>query len=133
MKIAVSANSDDLNQMVSPVFGRCKGFIIIEENEEKIEGHSFIENTAASAVGGAGIAAAQIVLGERVNAVISGNLGPNAFMVLQQAGVKVYQAFDLSVGEAVNQLIEGKLKELTSSSVEGHFGSGRGRRGRGAL
>ena len=30
MKVAISANSADLNGLVSPVFGRCAGFIIAE-------------------------------------------------------------------------------------------------------
>ena len=126
MKIAVSAMSDDLNSMVNPVFGRCAGFLIVEADGKEIKDSSYIENEAMYARGGAGIAAAQTVVNQGVSAVISGNLGPNAFMVLKQMGVKVYQASGLSVRAAIEKLADGKLSELSSSSVGTNFGMGRG-------
>lgn len=127
MKIAISAASNDLKQPINPVFGRCPGFLIIEIEGKEIKGHSFFPNAAAQAGMGAGIAAAQTVAGQGVQAVISGNVGPNAFMVLSQSGIKVYQAFGLSAEQAIQQLAEGKLQEMPAASAQGRFGMGAGR------
>lgn len=133
MKIAVSAVSNDLEQQVNPVFGRCQGFLIIETKGKKIQSHKFIANSAINAVGGAGIAAAQTVASQGIEAVISGSMGPNAFMVLQQSGIKMFQGTKLSIKEAVEKLFRGELPELSNFSVPGHFGMGQGRgSGRGA-
>ena len=122
MKIAVSAVSEDLEQEVNPVFGRCSGFLIIEIEGKEIKEHKFIENQAIKNPMGAGIAAAQTVASQKVQAVISGNIGPNALMVLNQSGIKVYQAFELNVKQAIEQLAKGKLQEISVASASNHFG-----------
>jgi len=127
MKIAVSATSGDLSQPVNPVFGRCPGFVIAEVEGTGIKTQSFLPNPAAQTGMGAGIAAAQAVASQDVQAVISGNVGPNAFMVLSQSGIKIYQAAGLSVEQAIKQLAEGKLQEMPAASAPGHFGMGGGR------
>jgi predicted Fe-Mo cluster-binding NifX family protein len=135
MKVAISAISGDTKQPVSPVFGRCPGFVIAETEGKQIKEHSFVPNAAAQSAMGAGIAAAQTVASQGVQAVISGNIGPNAFMVLNQSGIKVYQVTGLSIEQAVQQLAEGKLQEVPAASAPGHFGMGAGRglgSGRGA-
>jgi len=127
MKVAVSATTNDLSQPINPVFGRCLGFIIAELDGKEIKTHSFLPNLAAQTGMGAGIAAAQTVANEGVQAVISGNFGPNAFMVLNQSGIKVYQVFGLSIEQAIQQFAEGKLQEMPAASAPGHFGMGAGR------
>ena len=122
MKIAVSAVSQDLEQQVNPIFGRCSGFLIIETEGKEIKEHNFVENQAMKNPMGAGIAAAQTVANQGVQAVISGNIGPNALMVLNQSGIKVYQAFGLNVKQAIEQLVEGKLQEISVVSASGRFG-----------
>jgi len=127
MKVAISASSGDLKQLVNPVFGRCPGFIIAEIEGKEVKGHSFVPNAAAQSGMGAGVAAAQAVASQGVQAVVSSNFGPNAFMVLNQSGIKLYQAQGLSVEQAVKQLGEGTLKEMSAASAPGHFGMGAGR------
>jgi len=122
MKIAVSVESNDLEQQVNPVFGRCSGFLIIKIEGKEIKEHSFIENPAMKNPMGAGISAAQTIASQKVEAVISGNVGPNALMVLNQSGIKVYQASGLTVKQAIENLIEGKLQELSDASTSSHFG-----------
>ena len=116
-----------LDGQVNPTFGRCQGFIIAEVEGSEIKSHSFAANTAMNSQGGAGIAAAQAVITQGVNAVISGNLGPNAFNVLQQAGVKFYPAQGMAIREAISKLGKGALEEKTSASVSPNFGTGLGR------
>ncbi len=127
MKIAISVFSDSLEGEVNPVFGRCPGYIIVETGDKEIKSHSFIQNQAANAATGAGIAAAQTVVGQGVQAVISGNIGPNASMVLQQSEIKIYQAHGLTVKDSIQQFIDGKLQEMNQPSTPSKFGMGTGR------
>ena len=125
MKVAVSAFSADLSQQVNPVFGRCPGFIIAEIEEKEIKNISYIANNAMNAPRGAGIAAAQQVASQGVQAVITGNMGPNALMVLQQTN----QAAGLIVEDALKQFIEGTLPEISTAVGPGFApggGAGRG-------
>lgn len=126
MKIAISASSDDLNGQVNPVFGRCPGFLIVETEGSEIKSHSFVSNTALNAVHGAGTAAAQAVINQGVQAVISGNLGPNAFNMIEQAGIKFYPGFGLNIKEAIEKVASGQLKDRNSASTAANYGLGTG-------
>ena len=100
MKIVVSANGADLDAPASPVFGRCSTYVFVDTDSMESES---VENPAINAAGGAGIQAAQFVVERGAQAVISGNVGPNAFGVLQSADVPVY----LFGGGTVRQAVEG--------------------------
>ena len=126
MRIAVSVESDDLEGRVSPFFGRCPGFLILEVEGKAVKSHRFIDNPARNAMGGAGIVAAKAVVEKKVEAVISGNLGPNAGLILEQSGVKAFQAEGKSVRQAVKALAEGRLEEIKGSSVGPDFGREKG-------
>ncbi|GAI98203.1 unnamed protein product, partial [marine sediment metagenome] len=86
MKIAVSAIAPGLDAEVDPRFGRCQYFIIVDPETMQFEA---IENSSAIASGGAGISAAQMIASKRVEAILTGNCGPNAYQVLSPAGIKV--------------------------------------------
>lgn len=117
-KIAISATEDD---KVDARFGRCPNFKIVEIKDKEIKNEKTIENTGATQAGGAGIQAAQLLGNEKVEAVITGNIGPNATMTLKQLGIDVYQG-EGEVKEAVKQFIEGKLNKLEDSTVGLHGG-----------
>ncbi|MCK4453966.1 NifB/NifX family molybdenum-iron cluster-binding protein [Candidatus Parcubacteria bacterium] len=119
-KILITSNDSDLNSSVSAVFGRCPYFLIVDE-KGKLE--KAIPNTGVQAVRGAGIAAAQTVVSQGATVVITGNVGPNAFAVLQQSGVKLYNGVGMTAKEALESFKENKLTEITTSA--GRFG-GRG-------
>jgi predicted Fe-Mo cluster-binding NifX family protein len=80
--------------------------------------------------GGAGIQAAQFVVNQGAQAVLTGNLGPNAFDVLQAAGVKGYLVSECTVGQAVEAFKAGQLPPMSGANVVAHAGMrGGGRRG----
>ncbi len=130
MKLCLTSTGKDLEASVDHRFGRSRYFIFAATEGKK---YRVIENSAASASQGAGIRAAQIVMDQKPEAVITGNLGPNASSVLLNAGIKVYQHGGGSVQEAIESFNKGVLKEITQATVGGHFGAGggRGRGGRG--
>jgi len=125
MKIAVSASGDNLDSNVDQRFGRCPYFIILETEGNEIKSHKVINNQATEAMRGAGIQAAQTVANKGAEVVITGNIGPNAFNVLSQTGIKVVTGVSGKVGEVVKKYLNGELKETTQPTVG--FGSSMGR------
>jgi predicted Fe-Mo cluster-binding NifX family protein len=119
MKIVVSASGPGLDAPASPVFGRCPTYVFVDVDSLEVES---IENPAVSAAGGAGIQAAQFVVERGAQAVVSGNVGPNAFGVLQSAGVPVYL-----FNEAVKAYKKGQLSTAGQANVRAHAGMGNDR------
>ena len=129
MRIAVSANSPGLDAEIDPRFGRCQYFIIADPDTMKFEA---LENSGAMAGGGAGITTAQTIAGKGIEAVLTGNCGPNAYEVLSVAGIKVFTGVAGKVQDAIEGYKMGKFKASSQPNVAGHFGMGRGMgRGRG--
>ena len=122
MKIAVSTTGPDLSAKVDPRFGRCQYFIIVDPDSMEFEG---IENSSAAAGGGAGVAAAQLIVGKEVEAVLTGNCGPNAFSVLEAAGIKVMTGVSGAIQEAVEGYKAGKYDAISQANVSPHSGMGR--------
>ena len=126
MKVAVTSKSNTLESEIDPRFGRCSFFIIVDIETMDFE---TISNESVMASGGAGIKAAQNVAKTGVKAVITGNMGPNAFQTLSAAGIKVFIGANGTIKEAIEQYKKGQLEKLESPSVDSHFGmkaSGRG-------
>jgi len=86
-----------------------------------------VPNPAMSAGGGAGIQAAQFVIERGAQAVLTGNVGPNAFNVFQAAGVPIYLVEEGTVREAVEAYKGGRLQAVSGANVQAHAGMGPGR------
>jgi len=123
MKIAITATAANLDAEVDPRFGRCRYFIIVDPDTLDLE---VLDNSVAIAGGGAGIYAAQTIAGKGIEAVLTGNCGPNAYQVLSAAGIKVLTGVAGTVREAIEDYKSGKLKASSQPNVPGHFGMGRG-------
>ncbi len=124
MKVVVTSNGADLNAPVSPVFGRCPAYVFVDTETMAFE---TAPNPAISAPGGAGIQAAQFVIEQGAQAVLTGNVGPNAFGVFQAANVPIYLVGGGTVGEAVEAYKAGRLPSTAGASAPAHAGMGRGR------
>ncbi len=85
-KICITSQGKDLRADVDPKFGRARYFLIVDPNTMEFEA---IENPNIEAAHGAGIQTAQLVSSKNVEAILTGNCGPNAQRVLQSAGIKV--------------------------------------------
>jgi predicted Fe-Mo cluster-binding NifX family protein len=119
MKICVSSTGKDINASIDQRFGRCQYFLIIDVETMDVK---TIPNESTLASGGAGVQAAQIVTNEDVDAIITGNIGPNAFQILQAAGITVFTGAQGSIKEAIENYKKGTLKETESPNVESHSG-----------
>ncbi|MFA5629447.1 MAG: NifB/NifX family molybdenum-iron cluster-binding protein [Dehalococcoidales bacterium] len=119
MKIAITASGTTLENNVDARFGRCSYFIIIDPDTMEYE---FLENTAAQSGGGAGIAAARLMLEKGVSAVLTGSCGPNAYNVLAPAGVKIYSGVAGRIADVIEDYKEGRYKESAQADVSAHHG-----------
>lgn len=119
MKIAVSATEPNLDAQIDPRFGRCQYLIVVDPDTMEFEA---MANSAATAGGGAGIATAQTIAGKEVQAVLTGNCGPNAFQVLSAAGIKVVTGLSGKVRDAVLDYKAGKYEAISQPNVSPHFG-----------
>jgi predicted Fe-Mo cluster-binding NifX family protein len=120
MKIAITVQGQDLSAQVDPRFGRAKNILLVDSETEELENKDNSPNLNAAQ--GAGIQTAQNVANSRAEAVISGNMGPNAFRTLQAAGVKIYLC---QTGQTAEQALEkfkaGELEEIKQANVRGHW------------
>jgi predicted Fe-Mo cluster-binding NifX family protein len=123
MKIVVSAQGENLDAPASPVFGRCPTYVFVDTETMEFEA---VSNPAMNQAGGAGIQAAQFVVSQGAQAVLTGNLGPNAFNVLQAAGVPGYLVGTGTVRQAVEAYQAGQLQPMGGSNVAAHAGMGGG-------
>ena len=124
MRIVVSAQGETLDAPASPVFGRCPTYVFVDTETLEFEA---VPNPAMNQAGGAGIQAAQFVVNQGAQAVLTGNLGPNAFGVLQAAGVPGYLVGEGTVRQAVEAHQSGQLQPLAGANVSSHAGMGMGR------
>jgi predicted Fe-Mo cluster-binding NifX family protein len=121
MKIAISAISPDLDADVEPRFGRCPFFVIVDPDTMEFEA---VENSSRMAAGGAGIASGQMIVDKGVEAVLTGNCGPNAHQVLSAAGINIITGVGGKVRDAVEAYKGGRLENTDRPTVEAHFGMG---------
>jgi predicted Fe-Mo cluster-binding NifX family protein len=123
MKIAVSASGEGLDAPASPVFGRSPYMALIETDTMDCE---TLANPAISAAGGAGIQAAQFLASHGAQALVTGNVGPNAFQVFAAANIPVYLFSGSTVREAVEAFTKGELTQASGPSARSHSGLGGG-------
>jgi predicted Fe-Mo cluster-binding NifX family protein/DNA-binding PadR family transcriptional regulator len=127
MRLVIPANGTDLDAPTSPVFGRSPIFILVDPETLDFEA---LPNPALDAPGGAGVQAAQAVVQRGVGAVIAPSLGPNAFRVIQAAGIPAYRMEGATVREVVEAYNAGQLARLETPGAD-HVGIGGGQHRRG--
>ena len=119
MKIAITTSGMNLEDQVDLRFGRAVGFIIYDLEKAT---YSYVDNKQnLNAMQGAGIQAAQNVVKQNADAIITGNCGPKAFSVLSSAGVKIFIGAEGTVKEAIEKYKNNELQEAQTANVEGHW------------
>ncbi len=119
MKIALTAKEQTLDSELDPHFGRAKNFIVYEVETKTFTVHDNSQNLNAAQ--GAGIQSAQNISRLGAEALITGNVGPKAFMALKEAGIKIYLAPVGTVAAAIQAFEQNSLEEASSASKEGHW------------
>jgi len=119
VKIAVTAQGNELSSEIDLRFGRAKWLIVVDTETGDFEAHDNVVNL--NAMQGAGIQTGQNIANLGVEAVITSNVGPNAFKTLSAAGITVFIAEKKIVKDAIDLFKAGKLKEVDQANVEGHW------------
>lgn len=119
MKVAVTAQDKTFSSEMDLRFGRTKWLIVVDTESGDFNAYDNAVNLNAAQ--GAGIQTGQNIANLDVEAVITGNVGPNAFKTLNAAGVKIFLSQKQTVAEAVESFKAGKLKEVDRANVEGHW------------
>ncbi len=119
MKVCVTSEGDKLDSKVDPRFGRCQYFIIVDIDTLAFEA---VQNPNIDSMGGAGIQSGQLIAGKQIKAVLTGNVGPNAFQTLQAANITVVTGISGSVKEAVEKYKKDDFKATQGPSVDSKFG-----------
>jgi predicted Fe-Mo cluster-binding NifX family protein len=119
MKVAITAQGKEKSSEIDLRFGRTKWLIVVDTETGDFHVHDNTVNL--NAVQGAGIQTGRNIANLDVDAVITGNVGPNAFKTLNAAGIKIFLAKKQTVIKAVESFKAGNLKEVDNANVEGHW------------
>lgn len=109
MKLALPIESKSLDAPICPSFGRTPLYVLFDTESGN---HNFLNNEAAASQGGAGIKAAQMLVDNGVEAIITYRCGENAEKVLSAGNIKIYKAQEGSVAENIEKYKDGKLSLL---------------------
>lgn len=120
----MSTDGRSLGSQVSPIFGRCPYFLIVEVEDGKIKDSKVLENSAIDQSSGAGTAAAQLVGDEEIDSVVSGAVGPKAFSALKKWKIDVFEAEPGSVEDNIEKLFAGELVKVEEPSGPAGMGMG---------
>ncbi len=124
MKILISATGKDIESNIDATFGRAPFFLIVGPKSEEVK---VIENKARDRSSGVGITSVNVVLNEEMDAVITKDIGPEAYKVFESCGIKIYQA-EGKIKDAIQDFKEGKLSEMTKATVQKYNGLKRRKR-----
>lgn len=117
MKIAISAKGKITDDSFDTRFGRCEYFQIYDT---EVKATKIVNNKVIEASGGAGIAAANLLIDESVDVVITGSLGPNAFEIIENAEIKAYKCDSTSIAVAIDKYNNNELEEIIISGKAHH-------------
>ena len=89
MRVVVSATDQSIDAPMDQRFGRAPWFVLVDSETGEWSAHA---NAAVESGHGAGIEASRAVAGLGAEAIITGDVGPNAHRILEAAGIPVYSA-----------------------------------------
>ena len=119
MKVAITAQGQELSSPVDPRFGRARFFVVVDTDSDESTATDNTQNLNAAQ--GAGIQAGKNVVDLGVTCVLTGNVGPKAFVTLQAGGVDVYTGAKGTVADALVQFKKGELRPAEGANVNAHW------------
>ena len=123
-RIAVPSNGNGgLDATRSGHFGHCDVFTVIDVENGAIKQVSTIQNQEH--VQGGCMVPVNLLAGHNINALVVGGIGMRPLMGFKQAGIDVYHDSQRpEIRPVVEDLIAGKLPEITNDQVCGGGGAG---------
>ena len=122
MKIAIPMDEKNLETNVCVSFGRAPYFLTYDTATKEC---AFLDNSAATSTGGAGIQAAQAIADSKAEILLTPRCGENAANVLKAANIKIYKTADGSAKQNLDAFVAGKLSQLDEihAGFHGHGGN----------
>ena len=116
MKIAVTSTGPGIDSTVDERFGRARYFLVVDLETENVE---TIDNTAnMEAKQGAGVQAAQEVVNQGAQWILTGHVGPKAFQALSMAGISIGTGAAGTVRETVDRFRAGEFAPAEAADVQ---------------
>jgi len=121
MVIALPVNDNSVESGICCSFGRAPYFLIFDT---KSKASLFLENYAIQEQEGAGIKAAQMIVDNRVDALLTPRCGENAARVFKTANIILYKTITDSVNDNIAAFQKNQLSVLsqTHAGFHGHNG-----------
>jgi len=112
-KICIPIDKDEgIDSKISDHFGRAEKFIFLEIDEGKIKNYYLKDNPYQKKEVRAGLEASLFVVKEKIDSIITKEMGPISFHTLRDNIVDVYKGIDGTVKEIIKNFSESKLKPL---------------------
>ena len=115
-RIAIPIDEDKgLDSLTSPHFGRAPYFALIDVEEGKVVGFHAKENEGAKLLHKKGIQASDLLITEKADAVLSGDMGEGPFSVLGNNLIQIYHLPQpMKIQDAIHLLNQNLLEKMTS-------------------
>ena len=87
---------------------------------QRVRNVKILENKGQNSSGGAGIVAANQLNVEKVDVIITGDLGPNAYELIEKAGIRAYKCGNMATSLVMEKYNNGELEEIKMSGPAYH-------------
>lgn len=123
MKVAIPVDENHPDTAVCASLARAPYYLIKDTVSNEL---TFIENTAANSQGGAGVKAAQLLVDQQIEALLTPRCGQNAAEVLNAAKMEIYKTEYPSAKENLTAFNSGLLAMLNEfhAGFHGHGDGG---------
>jgi predicted Fe-Mo cluster-binding NifX family protein len=113
MKLCITSTGKDLDAGVAEHFGKTDYFLIVNTGTMEVLA---VPNIVHTPERGTGAEAAQLVMDNRAETVLTGVIGPNAFNALKVGLVDIYEGASAqeTVREALERFKKGEYRECTA-------------------
>lgn len=120
MKIAIPVDENKSGSTVCVSFGRAPFFLLYDTESKQAD---VLVNTAADSEGGAGLKAAQLIVDNGADTLLTVRCGQNAADVLAAAQIKIYKTGSGTAQDNLAAYAEGKLDVMTQfhAGFHGHL------------
>ena len=109
MRIAISAdNSDGLDSIVSPHFGRCPHFVLVDLEGQQVRAVAAVDNPYYSAHQPGQVPA--FISSHKVDVMLTGGMGRRAIMFFDQLGVQPVTGAAGTVRQSLERYLGGALQ-----------------------
>jgi predicted Fe-Mo cluster-binding NifX family protein len=117
MKVCITTATTEPEAKLDARFARCRYFTFIDTETGELE---IEENPFTGGANGVGTRVGQYLAERGTEAVITSQVGPSAFTVLQAAGITAYASGAATIHEALADFRSGLLERIAEPSGAKH-------------